>query len=115
MQGSSLSSSLRLFDFSSLSLFVSLSLSLFDSLSLLPLSPVQQKYLSLEGYTVSNPGQRPGIVGGKERSAWRAVRPRRWCSRFEERQNYGRKNNKNGGKLSAPVPHTSKACRTGAE
>ena len=33
---------------------------------------------SLEGYTVSNPGQRPGIAGGKERLAWRAVRPRRW-------------------------------------
>ena len=72
-----------LFDFSSfcsssLCLFVFLTLCLFDSLSLLPLSPVQQKYLSLEGYTVSNPGQRPGIVGGKERLAWRAIRPRRW-------------------------------------
>ena len=33
---------------------------------------------SLEGYTVSNPGQRPGIAGGKEGLAWRAVRPRRW-------------------------------------
>ena len=52
MQGSSLSSSLRLFDFSSFCLF--------DSLSLLPLSPVQQKYLSLEGYTVSNLGLQPG-------------------------------------------------------
>ena len=37
-----------------------------------------REYLSLEGYTVSNPGQRPGIVGGKERLAWRAIRPRRW-------------------------------------
>ena len=36
-----------------------------------PLPPVQQKYLSLEGYTVSNPGQRPGIADGKERLAWR--------------------------------------------
>ena len=45
---------------------------------MLALSPVQHKYLSLEGYTVSNPGQRPGIAGGKERLAWRAVRPRRW-------------------------------------
>ena len=45
---------------------------------MLALSPMQQKYLSLEGYTVSNLGQRPGIVGGKERLAWRAVRPRRW-------------------------------------
>ena len=33
---------------------------------------------SLEGCTVSNLGQRPGIAGGKERLAWRAVRPRRW-------------------------------------
>ena len=32
-----------------------------------PLPPVQQKYLSLEGYTVSSPGQRPGIADGKER------------------------------------------------
>ena len=38
----------------------------------------RQRYHSLEGYTVSNPGQRPGIVGGKEKLAWRAVRPRRW-------------------------------------
>ena len=68
----------RLFVSLTLSLLVSLSLSLFVSSSLLPLSPVQQKYLSLEGYTVSNPGQRPGIVGGKERIAWRAIRPRRW-------------------------------------
>ncbi len=45
---------------------------------MLLLSPVQQKYLSLEGYTVSNPGQRPGIADGKERLAWRAIRPRRW-------------------------------------
>ena len=43
-----------------------------------PLQPVQQKYLSLEGYTVSNLGQRPGIADGKERLAWRAIRPRRW-------------------------------------
>ena len=33
---------------------------------------------SLEGCTVSAPGQRPGIAGGKERLAWRVVRPRRW-------------------------------------
>ena len=39
---------------------------------------MQQDYLSLEGYTVSNPGQRPGIADGKERLAWRAIRPRRW-------------------------------------
>ena len=25
----------------------------------------RQRYLSLEGYTVSNPGQRPGIAGGE--------------------------------------------------
>ena len=37
-----------------------------------------QKYLSLEGYTVSNPGQRPGIAGGESEIAWRAIRPRRW-------------------------------------
>ena len=43
-----------------------------------PLPPVQQKYLSLEGYTVSSPGQRPGIADGKERLAWRAIRPRSW-------------------------------------
>ena len=63
---------------SSLRLFLSLTFSLLVSSSLLPLSPVQQKCLSLEGYTVSNPGQRPGIARGKERLAWRAVRPRRW-------------------------------------
>ena len=39
---------------------------------------MQQHYLSLEGYTVSNPGQRPGIVEGKEILAWKAVRQRRW-------------------------------------
>ena len=63
---------------SSLRLFLSLTFSLLVSSSLLPLSPVQQKCLSLEGYTVSNPGQRPGIARGKERLAWRAIRPRRW-------------------------------------
>ena len=63
---------------SSLRLFLSLTFSLLVSSSLLPLSPVQQKCLSLEGYTVSNPGQRPGIADGKERLAWRAIRPRRW-------------------------------------
>ena len=36
---------------------------------------LQQKNLSLEGYTVSNTGQRPGIAGNKECLAWRAVRP----------------------------------------
>ena len=39
---------------------------------------MQQKYLSLEGFTVSIPGQRPGIADSKERLAWRAIRPRRW-------------------------------------
>ena len=43
-----------------------------------PLPPVQQKHLSLEGYTVSNPGQRPGIACSEKIIAWRAVRPRRW-------------------------------------
>ena len=38
----------------------------------------RRKHLSLEGYTVNNPGQRPGIAGGKERLAWKAIRPRRW-------------------------------------
>ena len=36
---------------------------------------LQQKNLSLEGYTVSNTGQRPGITGSKKSLAWRAVRP----------------------------------------
>ena len=87
---------------------------------LLALSPVQQKYLSQEGYTVSksacyngqsaallsdsglvmyfstlpapsssvpciltilthlHPQATPGIVDGKERLAWKAIRPRRW-------------------------------------
>ena len=44
----------------------------------MPLPPVQQKHLSLEGYTVSNPGQRPGIACSEKIIAWRAVRPRRW-------------------------------------
>ena len=33
---------------------------------------------SLEGCTVSNPGQRPGIACSEKIIAWRAVRPRRW-------------------------------------
>ena len=41
----------------------------------------RQRYLSLEGYTVSNPGQRPGIAGGESEIAWRAIRPRRCKSR----------------------------------
>ena len=36
---------------------------------------LQQKNLSLEGYTVSNTGQRLGITGSKKSLAWRAVRP----------------------------------------
>ena len=49
-------------------------------------------------------------------SAWRAVRPRRWRDPLWRKvKTTGRKNNKTGVKLSAPVPHTSKACRTGAE
>ena len=45
---------------SSLRLFLSLTLCLFVSLSLLPLPPVQQKYLSQEGYTVSKSACRNG-------------------------------------------------------
>ena len=41
----------------------------------------KQDYLSLEGYTVSNTGQRPGIAGGESGIAWRAIRPRRCKSR----------------------------------
>ena len=39
---------------------------------------LQQKNLSLEGYTVSIPGQRLGIAGSKKSLAWRAIRPRSW-------------------------------------
>ena len=61
-------------------------LSLFRLYRLLGAHPVkislparcQQDYLSLEGYTVSNLGRSPGLVGCKERLAWRAIRPRRW-------------------------------------
>ena len=34
---------------------------------------LQQKNLSLEGYTVSNTGQRLGITGSKKSLAWRAL------------------------------------------
>ena len=40
--------------------------------------PVQQKYLSLEGYTVNAPGNARGQQGTPSVSGWRAIRPRRW-------------------------------------
>ena len=37
---------------------------------------LQQKNLSLEGYTVSIPGQRLGVAGSKKSLAWRALAER---------------------------------------
>ena len=72
---------------------------------------MQQDYLSLEGYTVINPGQRPGIVGGKKKLAWRAAREDGGGSRSAEGALLPPQT---GGKISIPQPPARKTFSTSA-